>query len=70
MSLGYVDRGRLEHCLGELEPRDRAVVVGTFVEDRDADEISAALGISSGNVRVIRHRALTKMQGCVGGEPS
>ena len=67
VSLGFVDRGRLEHCLGELEPRDRKVVVGTFVEDRDSDEISESLGISAGNVRVIRHRALAKLQTCVGG---
>jgi RNA polymerase sigma-70 factor, ECF subfamily len=67
VSLGFVDRPRLEHCLGELEPRDRTVVVATFVEDRDSDEISQTLGISAGNVRVIRHRALAKLQACVGG---
>jgi RNA polymerase sigma-70 factor, ECF subfamily len=65
VSLGYVDRGRLEHCLGELEPRDRTVVVATFVEDQDSDEIGQSLGISTGNVRVIRHRALAKLQTCV-----
>jgi RNA polymerase sigma-70 factor, ECF subfamily len=70
VSLGFVDRGRLEQCLGKLEPRDRTVVVGTFVEDRDSDEISEALGISAGNVRVIRHRALAKLQTCVGGGAS
>jgi RNA polymerase sigma-70 factor (ECF subfamily) len=67
VSLGFVDRGRLEQCLSKLEPRDRQVVVGTFVEDRDSDEISEKLGISAGNVRVIRHRALAKLQTCVGG---
>jgi RNA polymerase sigma-70 factor, ECF subfamily len=68
VSLGFVDRGRLEHCLAELEPRDRQVVVGTFVEDRDSDEIGTTLGITSGNVRVIRHRALAKLQACVLGD--
>lgn len=34
-----VDRIRLEDCLRRLEPRDRSVVLATFVEDRDADEI-------------------------------
>ena len=44
-----------------------AIVVGTFAYDRDADEIGRALELSPGNVRVIRHRALQKLQECVGG---
>jgi len=62
-----VDRMRLEHCLRALEARDRAVVVATFEEDRDADEIGNAMQLSAGNVRVIRHRALAKLQACVEG---
>ena len=62
-----VDRMRLELCLSKLEPRDRAVVLGTFLEDRDAEEIASSLKISSGNVRVIRHRALARLHGCVEG---
>jgi len=61
------DRRRLEQCLMKLEPRERAVVVATFAYDRDADEIARAFSLSSGNVRVIRHRALAKLQACVGG---
>jgi RNA polymerase sigma-70 factor (ECF subfamily) len=62
-----VDRGRLEDCLRGLEARDRAVVLATFVEDRDADEIGAQMKLSAGNVRVIRHRALARLQACVEG---
>jgi RNA polymerase sigma-70 factor (ECF subfamily) len=62
-----VDRMRLEMCLQGLEPRDRAVVLATFVEDRDADEIGAAMKLSPGHVRVIRHRALARLQACVEG---
>lgn len=62
-----VDRMRLEGCLMGLEPRDRAVVLATFVEDRDADEIARALETTAGNVRVIRHRALARLQACVEG---
>src|SRR5688572_6964850 len=29
-----VDRMKVELCLGRLEPRDRAIVLATFVEDR------------------------------------
>src|SRR5262245_24168382 len=70
---GYVpstagaDRMRLEMCLHGLEPREFAIIVGTFSYDRDADEIGRALELSPGNVRVIRHRALAKLQACVGG---
>jgi|SRR5215813_12876369 len=63
------DRVRLENCLRELEARDRAVVLETFVEDRNAEEIGRALKLTSGNVRVIRHRALLRLQGCMDGGP-
>jgi RNA polymerase sigma-70 factor (ECF subfamily) len=62
-----VDRIRLEDCMRALEPRDRAVVLATFVEDRDADEIGRALNLTPGNVRVIRHRAMARLQSCVEG---
>jgi RNA polymerase sigma-70 factor (ECF subfamily) len=62
-----VDRIRLEHCLRGLEPRDRAVVLATFIEDRDADEIGDAMKLTPGNVRVIRHRALARLLDCVEG---
>jgi RNA polymerase sigma-70 factor, ECF subfamily len=70
---GYVpstagaDRVRLEMCLQGLEPRELAIVLGTFAYDRDADELGRALELSPGNVRVIRHRALAKLQTCFGG---
>lgn len=62
-----VDRRRLEDCLRKLEARERSVVVATYVEDRDAEEIGQALQLTSGNVRVIRHRALARLQACVEG---
>src|SRR5262249_41820158 len=61
------DRVRLENCLLELEARERAVVLETFIEDRDAEEIGRALKLTSGNVRVIRHRALVRLQVCMDG---
>jgi len=62
-----VDRVRLEMCLLGLDARERSIVIATFAYDRDADEIGRAFDLSAGNVRVIRHRALTKLQTCVGG---
>jgi RNA polymerase sigma-70 factor (ECF subfamily) len=46
------------------------VVLATFLEDRDADEIGSTLSLTAGNVRVIRHRALARLQVCVEGEAS
>jgi RNA polymerase sigma-70 factor (ECF subfamily) len=65
-----VDRARLEDCLRRLEARERVVVLATFLEDRDADEIARTLSLTAGNVRVIRHRALAHLQVCVEGEAS
>jgi len=65
-----IDRMRLEHCIGGLEPRDRAIVLATFMDGRDAEEIGAEMKLTPGNVRVIRHRALARLQGCVEGRPS
>lgn len=65
-----VDRLRLEQCLMGLEPRALSVVMATYVEDQDAEEIGRALGLTAGNVRVIRHRALAQLQVCLeGGAP-
>jgi RNA polymerase sigma-70 factor (ECF subfamily) len=64
-----VHRERLEHCLRALDERARAIVLATFAYEHDADEIGRELELSPGNVRVIRHRALAKLQDCVGGAP-
>ena len=69
-SLLQVDPARLQRCLGELDARERAVVLATFIEDRDAVEIGHTLSLTPGNVRVIRHRALARLQGCIEGEAS
>jgi RNA polymerase sigma-70 factor (ECF subfamily) len=62
-----VDRARLDGCVERLEPRARAVILATFVDERDADDVGRSLGVSAGNVRVIRHRALTHLYECMEG---
>lgn len=62
-----VDRARLDRCLERLEERARAVVLATFIDERDADEIGRSMGVSAGNVRVIRHRALAHLHECMDG---
>ncbi|HEX5162276.1 MAG TPA: sigma-70 family RNA polymerase sigma factor [Steroidobacteraceae bacterium] len=59
------DTARLEHCLQHLPERERSVLVMTFYDDRPADEVGVALGLSAGNVRVIRHRGIERLRRCV-----
>lgn len=61
-----LDPNRLAGCLGALSERERSVVALTFFADKPADEVGAELAISAGNVRVIRHRALARLRGCLG----
>jgi RNA polymerase sigma-70 factor, ECF subfamily len=61
-----IDTDRLKACLGALPERERAVLVMTFYDDRPADAVANELGLSAGNVRVIRHRGLERLRGCMG----
>lgn len=58
---------RLADCLRRLGERDRSVLVMTFYAERRTVEVAAELGLSPGNVRVIRHRALERLRECMGG---
>ena len=60
-----LDLDRLEHCLAQLADRERSVVMLTFYAESSAASVGADLGVSEGNVRVIRHRALAKLRACV-----
>ena len=63
-----LDHDRVERCLGTLSERERAVVVMSFHEEKGADHVGRELGITAGNVRVIRHRALSRLRECVLGK--
>ena len=63
-----LDRERLAGCLEALPERERSVVLLTFVADKAAGEVGAELGLTAGNVRVIRHRALARLRNCLSGE--
>lgn len=62
-----LDEDRVARCLGKLPERERTVMVMTFHHDEPAEKVGEALGLSAGNVRVIRHRALAKLRDCVMG---
>ena len=60
-----LDTNRLQTCLERLPERERAVLVMTFYDDRPADAVGAELGLSAGNVRVIRHRGIERLKTCM-----
>jgi RNA polymerase sigma-70 factor (ECF subfamily) len=63
-----LDSNRLAGCLQALPERERAVVVLTFFADSEAERVGAELGLTGGNVRVIRHRALGRLRTCLDGD--
>ena len=63
-----LDPDRLAGCLERLPERERSVVVMSFFADKAADEVGAQLGLTGGNVRVIRHRALGRLRDCMGAD--
>ena len=60
-----LDLDRLEQCLAQLGDRERSVVFLSFYAESSAAAVAADLGVSEGNVRVIRHRALARLRACV-----
>ena len=60
-----LDLGQLRRCLDALAERDRTVIVLTFYDERTSGQIAGQLGLSEGNVRVIRHRALAQLHRCL-----
>jgi RNA polymerase sigma-70 factor, ECF subfamily len=64
-SFERIDAGALVRCLQKLEERARSVVLLSFHAERDTDQIAESLQLSAGNVRVVRHRALADLRGCL-----
>jgi RNA polymerase sigma-70 factor (ECF subfamily) len=62
-----LDRERLKRCLEKLPERERSVVVLTFYDERTSAEVAEFAGMTDGNVRVVRHRALRRLRECMSG---
>jgi RNA polymerase sigma-70 factor (ECF subfamily) len=60
-----VEKDALFRCLSKLEARARLVLQLTFEEDRSTNEIATVLSLSAANVRVVRHRAIALVRGCL-----
>ena len=63
-----VDLGRLMSCFDHLDERAKGVVMLSVLEERPAAEIAERLATTTGNVRVVRHRAVAALRRCMGGE--
>ncbi|OKK02787.1 RNA polymerase subunit sigma-24 [Streptomyces sp. CB03234] len=60
-------RVALLHALARLGPKDRAVVVLRYWEDRSVEETAAAMNVSAAAVRTRSTRALTRLREQLGG---
>jgi RNA polymerase sigma-70 factor (ECF subfamily) len=60
-----LDTDRLGDCLQRLPERERAVLMMSFYDDRPAEAVGTELGLSAGNVRVIRHRGIERLRACM-----
>jgi RNA polymerase sigma-70 factor (ECF subfamily) len=63
-----LDEAKVAGCLERLAERERSVVILSFYDDQPAERVGETLGISAGNVRVIRHRAIERLRDCVMGK--
>ena len=63
-----LDEAKVAACMERLAERERSVLLLSFYDEQPAEEVGAALGITEGNVRVIRHRALQRLRDCVMGK--
>jgi RNA polymerase sigma-70 factor (ECF subfamily) len=61
-----LDQEKLAHCMEGLSERSRAVLVLSFFAEKQAAEVGTELGMSAENTRVVRHRALLALRGCMG----
>jgi RNA polymerase sigma-70 factor (ECF subfamily) len=64
-TLALLRPGHLEDCLSQLTERSRQVLRSSFFEGEGGAQIGEALGMTEGNVRVVRHRALAQLRGCL-----
>ena len=58
-------RDRVGGCLEKLPERQRTVLLMSFYAERTSDEIADSLGLSGGNVRVLRHRGVVRLRDCL-----
>jgi RNA polymerase sigma-70 factor (ECF subfamily) len=65
-SMPHLDHELLTRCVEHLKERERSVIVMSFYDERVSADVAGFLGVSEANVRVIRHRAIRQLRGCMG----
>jgi RNA polymerase sigma-70 factor (ECF subfamily) len=60
-----LDHERVVECLRRLAEKERTVLLMSFHEELPAADVGAFLGLSAGNVRVIRHRGIARLRECI-----
>lgn len=65
-----LDTLALMRCMARLPVREQSVLVLTYCQEHDAEEIGRTFGLAPGNVRIIRWRALRRIRACVEGGAS
>lgn len=68
--LAHYDVAHLEDCLSQLSARSRDLVRFTYVDAQPDAAIAAALDVTEGNVRIMRHRTLKALRDCMGARVS
>jgi RNA polymerase sigma-70 factor, ECF subfamily len=59
------DRGRLESCLGQLEPKRRALIRAAFFEGSTYEELAQRSASPLGSVKSWIRRGLLQLRGCL-----
>jgi RNA polymerase sigma-70 factor (ECF subfamily) len=58
-------RAAVFDCLGRLPPRLREVIVSRYLDDRPAEAVGRALGVTAGNLWVLLHRGRLRLWRCL-----
>ena len=59
------DRRRLEHCLGELEPRHASAIRSAFLDGTTYEELAERMAVPLGTVKSWIRRGLLKLRACL-----
>jgi RNA polymerase sigma-70 factor (ECF subfamily) len=60
-----LDKRALMGCFDRLDLRAKQIVMLSFQQEQSADQIACGLETTAGNVRVLRHRALSALRRCL-----